>query len=216
MRRFFDHELEKTSSPFATIGDGDAETPGASDDSGSVMGWPFLKRVGLYDPEHTKSLHDRYFAELLEAVREPPLLREPIVPAQWGSMGVVKYLHNPIGRILVSIAIPSYQRFGARLGESMDRVSALRVVLAARAYFAAERRWPTDESELVPTFLPAWPESALNGEPLVWDEEEQRIQTYAGDDGTLCASEECALPLSPRAGPSASVAVEEDDRAASE
>jgi len=181
---FLDHEL-RSNNPFAVAG---------SEADSSVVSWGMIEAAGMYDPVHTRQMHDTFWCRVQDATRAPPLMRVELDMDTWETMGVVKYFHNPVGRMLFSIAVPGYARYGARVGSSADRVAAVRVVLAARLFHASEGRWPGSEEEL--GF--AWPRSVLNEKSLHWDHEANAIVLFSEEEGGLCADEsECVLHFAP-------------------
>jgi hypothetical protein len=183
---FLDHEMRSGEGPFA-------EEEGGP----SPATWDMAEKAGLYDPEHTRQMHDAFWGRIQAATREPPLKDPEIEFETWEDMGLVKYFHNPIGRILHTIAAPAFVRYGARVGNSMDRVAALRVVLAARRFHAADGRWPESTEELGLE----WPKSALNEHPLHWDRDANAVRLFDEEEDGLCTDyDECLFPFAPAAG----------------
>ena len=107
-------------------------------------------------------------------------------------MGWSQWFPNARGRSYVCDMYPGqYARFTAWFGQIIDQVEATRVILAARQFYRKNKRWPTKESDLVPSFLKAWPVSALNGQPIRWQEDMMGVILLDVDGKRAC----CQLPF---------------------
>ncbi|MFH1016678.1 MAG: hypothetical protein V1798_00685 [Pseudomonadota bacterium] len=66
--------------------------------------------------------------------------------------------------------------------QPIDHANAARIILAARRYFRRHKTWPGKEADVVPKYLPAWPKSRLNGEPISWKPDRSGVHV-PGMDG---------------------------------
>lgn len=164
------------------------------------------KSLGLYSVDHTLRL---------AATREQGSLHHltrgklgsaysviDFAACDWDAMGPIKWIHNPIGRYLVFLscnpADPPLLRYIGQTGQTIDRVEATRVVIAARRFWLRHRRWPTQAADLVPAFLKEWPKSALDGQPLRWMDNRNGVYVLTPDGNSPCKEDEsCRFPFEP-------------------
>lgn len=126
----------------------------------------------FFDAEKTRALHHQYFSELIAAAAAPRAERvEPSMPELWSDKWyeVGQFVDNPVGRILLSIGAPAFNKYIERY----DRYDAQRARLAIRLAKSAWRAERGEEASsidaLVPDYLPAVPIDALSGEALTLD-----------------------------------------------
>lgn len=149
------------------------------------------KLIGTYSKARTRQLYLRGQRELLNYLDKGRLGSSFAVPIHAdcesepkGLIHWIKWLPNAIGRRIVCEL--SLIEYGARFGQTMDQVEATRVVVAARRFRQKHSRWPTQETELVPTYLKEWPKSALDGEPLRWLEDKSGVRVLGRDGKGPC------------------------------
>lgn len=107
---------------------------------------------------------------------------------------------NPVGHTLACAGDYGWDLYLSRTGQAMDRLAATHVILAARRFKQKEGRWPTTEKDIAPAYLPTWPTSALDGQPLRWLEDKSGILILGEDGKSPCeASQWCRLPFDPPA-----------------
>lgn len=95
---------------------------------------------------------------------------------------------------------PGFARYTAKLGRVSDGVEATRIVLAARRFWREHKRWPAQETDLVPRYLTSWPISALDGQPIRWTEDRRGISLLDDDGVTPCKVDQirmCVVPFEP-------------------
>jgi hypothetical protein len=107
----------------------------------------------------------------------------------------VEWIINPIGRNLACVSVVNWPAYNSRMGQAMDMVEATRVVIAARRFYHAQKRWPTQEAELVPAYLKIWPTSALDGQPLRWLDDRSGVALLDLDGKTICKTDACRVPF---------------------
>lgn len=159
----------------------------------------FIRALGLYNQDHSLRLaamgyrtaqNDLVSGNIGSSFRGP----EPGA-CDWATMGSIKWIHNPVGRwwtCQFQVIFPN-----RRVGQTIDQVEATRVVIVARRFWLRYRSWPTQESNLVPTYLKEWPKSALDGQPLPWMDNKSGVHVLARD-GSRCKEDEfCYFPFEP-------------------
>ena len=188
---FLDHELETNSGPFAAVQIG-VEVPNPEP---SAVSWNTARALGLYDAAHTRFLMTDHFASLQRWCGGEKLgvAWAPPAPASWGEMGWVKWIHNPIGRILSGIGMPNFGRYIGRTGKKSDRMRAAWIVLEVRRFYRDQGRWPGGVAEVVPGYIEVWPHSALDGGALRWEEDGIRLLDEKGE--SLCFERSCLVPF---------------------
>ncbi|MBF8305519.1 MAG: hypothetical protein HW398_707, partial [Acidobacteria bacterium] len=125
--------------------------------------------------------------------------REACPLSEW-TWPVIFVRPNLVGRIYACIIGFSWDIYLGRTGQAMDRLAATNIVFAARQFKQKQGRWPTQESDLVPAYLKAWPTSALGGQPLRWLDDKSGILILGDDGKKLCEpSQWCRLPFDPPA-----------------
>lgn len=158
-----------------------------------------IRALGLYNQDHSLRLaamgyrtaqNDLVSGNIGSSFRGP----EPGA-CDWATMGSIKWIHNPVGRwwtCQFQVIFPN-----RRVGQTIDQVEATRVVIVARRFWLRYRSWPTQESDLVPTYLKEWPKSALDGQPLPWMDNKRGVHVLARD-GSRCKEDEfCYFPFEP-------------------
>lgn len=146
--------------------------------------------LGLYSPSHThRLLADRARFVLAEVTKGNVVNPSLGLAEHIGEMcdESLRWVRNPLGRALVCESVPlNLMEYAARTGVSADRVAAMKVVLAARRFKQKTGRWPVEEQDLVPAYLPAWPVSVLDRQPIRWMADRRGVQMLKEDGKTLC------------------------------
>lgn len=158
--------------------------------------------LGLYNQDHSLRLaamgyrtaqNDLVRGKIGSSFRGP----EP-GGCDWATMGPIKWIHNPVGRWWVCMFQPIWLEVNGRTGQTINQVEATRVVIAARRFWLRHRRWPAQESDLLPTYLNEWPKSALDGQPLPWMDNKSGVFVLRQDGKSRCKEGEfCYFPFEP-------------------
>ncbi len=151
---------------------------------------PVQRALGWYSPLHSLRMIVDYYRLLLAGIDQGHIVSAKQDPQKFTEEACDRerqllWLRNPTGRAAFCVVALS-GNYAARTEVSIDRVEAMKVVLAARRYYQKERRWPTQESELVPASLKAWPVSALDRQPIRWTADKRGLQMLKEDGKTLC------------------------------
>ncbi|MFW6189693.1 MAG: hypothetical protein ACOC7T_04590 [Planctomycetota bacterium] len=88
---------------------------------------------------------------------------------------------NSIGRILIPMLKPAYERVQEQKCRSRLEIAVLRTMLALKAHKVRTGRLPESLRELVPQYLPRMPADPFDGEPLRYSRE-KRIVYSVGQD----------------------------------
>lgn len=125
----------------------------------------------LYDADATRAMHRVHCLGLIEAAKQPRQAREvpafPELYAGWWRVG--QMLDNPVGRILLTIASPVWDRYLGRMDELAARRVRLRLALAKAGYQAEAGVEASSVEALVPRWLAAAPIDPMTGAPLALD-----------------------------------------------
>lgn len=127
----------------------------------------------LYDPDRTRALARHRLHGLVEAARQPPTERrlpayESVWRREWTAVG--QYVDNPVGRILLEIATPAFDRYLTKEDALRQRRGRLRAELAVAAWRAEhEGAAPPSLEALVPAHLPAVPPDPFTGKPFGYE-----------------------------------------------
>jgi hypothetical protein len=160
-----------------------------------------LTSVRIYDHEHTLRLIAEPMLSALGHL-DRGVLASPAAGPQLDiyepcPKGVL-WLRNPLGRIIACIIRIDWTKYNGLTGQSIDRVEAARVVIAARMFKRDQHRWPAQVEDLVPSYLKVWPMSALDGKPLRWLEDKHGVQVLAPDGINPCKENElCEFTFEP-------------------
>ena len=96
-------------------------------------GYPSWSRGLVYDGDTTLAWHRQRCRALVEQYARPWRDREEVVlPARWSGAGPVRFLHNPVGRILMDVAVADYGRIVEREDLAFARHAGLLATLALR------------------------------------------------------------------------------------
>lgn len=125
----------------------------------------------LYDADATRAMHRVHCLALIEAAKQPRQAREvPVFPELYGGWWQVgQMLDNPVGRILLTIASPVWDRYLERMDQLAGRRVRLRLALAKAGYRAEAGTDAASVEALVPRWLTAVPVDPMTGAPLALD-----------------------------------------------
>jgi len=169
---------------FATVEPGGlAESDAPSGMPGRECCFPF------YDADRTIMLARQRCHTLAASSLQPGSQRqvpdwEPLQSASWLEPGTK--LDNPVGRIMLDLATPSYAGFF----DKVDRLRSRRALLVAwvgvqrhlRAHPEAESEAPASLATLVPSFLARVPTDPWDGAPVSYDPQQRVLWTTLGAD----------------------------------
>jgi hypothetical protein len=153
------------------------------DNLGDVVGWYFFGTALLYQPRATVNLAYHYHSELAERVLAAPAHRvaaesETFLDS-WRDPPWWRYVYNPVGRILVSVSMPSWDEYPLRMHDldALNRLMALRVELLAAG---------TKPAELARHVAASSPRlhDPYTRKPMAWDEERRRLYFVASSRRT--------------------------------
>ena len=160
--------------------------------------------LGLYDEDDTLRLASKTYRIGLDLIETSawgqetgPL--EECDPFRLSEGLSLRYIVQPntMGRMTVCMAYPNWYHYANRAAHMSDATEATRVVLAARRYRQENSAWPTQETELVPKYLKAWPVSLRSGQPLAWLDQRQGVQLTGWPCGDSTARAVCEFHFSP-------------------
>lgn len=140
--------------------------PGAD---GAVRGW--LPVEYLFQKNRTlASLAEPYRRMAAGSCRARPTAADPSQPSPW-----VGLLPNGVGRILIGIARPDYDRYLGRWCDARTRYAAHRALVALRAYRDAEGALPSSLEPLTPEWLAELPVDPATQAPIAYDAEARTV-----------------------------------------
>ncbi|MEL6342731.1 MAG: hypothetical protein AAFV53_06335 [Myxococcota bacterium] len=146
------------------------ESPEIADELGDMpMG---LSASGAYDPDITRVWNRMMCAEALQQLATPPSRRQPVEPLGLWQDGfhLTQYLHNPVGRILISVSTPNFTIYAERADVERARAAVLSTWIAARRYALAHQgEHPRDLDTLVPKYLASVPVDPMSGQKIQYD-----------------------------------------------
>lgn len=144
---------------FATVGS-EAARPGLMP----------LPASWLFDAERTLAAHRQQCRVFVQAARGAPGARPMPARVAYRHDGAPwELVDNPLGRVLLSVATPSFDRLVAREDDAMALRAEARVALAIARFRQARGASPTTLSALSPEFLPTLHPSAFAGREARWD-----------------------------------------------
>lgn len=152
--------------------------------SGEGVGAPrgrAISRYALHPHRTQQALADSMrgrLSDLGAPLPEPDAATQPEVPGWRRQLQA-----NGVGRQMLELLSPSYDRFFRSFLADRAYVEAVRVAVAFRAFSLAEARAPATLEELVPLYLPAVPTDPFDGAPLRYDPE-RRLVYSIGVNGT--------------------------------
>lgn len=159
----------------------------------------------LYDPSKTIAYSRRYWARVIAEAAKPPLARKLPGPIEL-HQAPNAMIDNPVGRILLSVATPSFEQFLEREDRIRNYRRMLLVRTAIELFLREEERSPRNLDELVPKYLQDLPrdlftQSSLSDtsqKPFNYSESPCRIWS-AAPPSPLRAPHEilCDLPKAP-------------------
>ncbi|MEZ4436341.1 MAG: hypothetical protein R3F65_28410 [bacterium] len=125
----------------------------------------------LYDADATRAMHRVHCLALIAAAQQPRSSRSlPVMPELYGGWwNVGQMLDNPVGRILLSISSPVWDRYLGRMDELAARRLRLRLALAKAAYRADTGAEAASVVALVPRWLAVAPVDPMTDAPLGLD-----------------------------------------------
>ncbi len=88
---------------------------------------------------------------------------------------------NPVGAMLVELAMPNFERFELRRCHLETRISLVQTLIAAKAYWHEEGTLPARLGDLVPDYLEAVPVDRFVGAPLRYSRERQLVYSVGED-----------------------------------
>jgi hypothetical protein len=123
----------------------------------------------FYRAEDTTALHRAWCLEVMAAAQVPAPERQwpaHVVERLAEDPPLLAMADNPVGRVLLSIAAPSFSSYAERRDLLGARYAGLRAAVAADRFAAENDRRPAQLSELVPEFLGAVPIDPVTGQPV--------------------------------------------------
>ncbi len=156
-----------------------------------VLKWPVLAVSGSL-PERTAKHVDAAYSHLIEQASAPRPTGKSLMDAvpRFAPKGVLQWTgvatDDGIGRVLVSLLVPALDNAMNRSFGHRATLRGTRIVLALRAYEAAEGRVPESLLDLVPKYLESVPEDSFSrtGEPFRFGRTNDAWVVYSvGPDG---------------------------------
>lgn len=157
-------EMSELQAPPAPSAPSEAESPEEEGEETAGGTW-------LYDADATRAMHRVHCLALIEAARQPRQTRElPVFPELYGGWWQVgQMLDNPVGRILLTIASPVWDKYLGRMDQLAGRRVRLRLALAKAGYRAEAGADAPSVEALVPRWLAAVPVDPMTGEAVALD-----------------------------------------------
>jgi hypothetical protein len=88
---------------------------------------------------------------------------------------------NAVGRILLEVAQPDFERFDSKRCHLETRISLVQALAGAKAHWHEYGMLPRSLTELVPDVLPALPVDAFRDAPLRYSAEARRVWSLGSD-----------------------------------
>lgn len=153
------------------------------DDLVKAWGWYFFGTALLYQPKATENLAYRYYSEVAEKVLAAPAHRvaaeSKAVSDSWEKLPWWRYVYNPLGKILMSSSLPTWDEYPLR----MHDLDALNRLLALRVELLAAGTKPAEVAGRVAASAPRL-HDPYTRKPMAWDEEKKRLYFVANSKRT--------------------------------
>lgn len=180
----FEYQFLKAA--FARAADSDDDEPEFTQMFGlPAWGTRLIPTDYLWQPNRTLSLLAEFYRDQAEKSERfcadaGLVLDDHFGPEETAALPTL-LLPNGVGRLIIQISRPNFDRFQLRRCHFETRVSLAQALIAAKAYWHEEARLPEDVNDLVPRYLSELPLDHYDGAPIRYSRSRKLIYSI-GDD----------------------------------